>query len=130
MTMSKSELPESYPQHDHSDIASIQRQLQEACDELSHMVDAVAKARQIKEWDGERRKAALSVQVAPLLADNSAAAAEHKARASEAYHGAMAALSTDLYAAEKAILRYETTRIKWESARSLLSLARTITERI
>lgn len=128
--MSKSDLPAAYPQHDHSDIAAIQQRLVEASEELSAMVDEVAKARQVKEWDGERRKAALSCQVAPLLVDNSAAAAEHQARASDAYHKAMHALGLDLYAAEKAILKYDTMRIKWESARSLLSIAKTITERV
>lgn len=128
--MSKSDLPESYPQRDYSDIAQIQQALMEASDELSRMTDEVAKARQVKEWDSERRKAALSCQVAPMLGEGSAAAAEHKARASDAYHKAMHALSTDLYAAEKAILKYETTRIRWESARSLLSIAKTITNTI
>lgn len=129
--MSKSsDMPASYPQYDHSDIAAIQERLVEASDALAAMVDEVAKARQIKEWDGERRKAALSSQVAPLLVNNSAAAAEHQARASDAYHKAMHALGTDLYAAEKSILKYETTRIRWESARSLLSIAKSITERI
>lgn len=128
--MSKSALPESYPQHDYGDIAVIQQKLMEASDELAAMVDEVAKARQVKEWDSERRKAALSLQVAPLLVSGSAAAAEHQARASEPYHKAMHALGLDLYAAEKSILKYETTRIKWESARSLLSIAKTITDRI
>lgn len=128
--MSKSDLPASYPQHDHSDIAAIQQRLMEASDELSSLVDEVAKARQVKEWDGERRKAALGRAVTPLLADNSAAAAEHKARASEAYEKEMGVLARDLFSAEKSILKYDTTRIKWESARSLLSIAKTITDRI
>lgn len=111
---------------DVNDIAAIQQQLEASRDELAGMVDAVAKAKQIKEWDAERRRAALSKQVAPLLATMGVAAAEHSARASAGYVEAMRILQLDLYTAEKALAQYESAKCKWESARSILSMQRAI----
>lgn len=117
-------------QRDWSDIASIQREMMETSESLESMADEIAKARQIREYDSERRRAALSSQVSKLLGDHSAAAAEHMARASEAYHRAMAELGSQLFLAEKSVAKYEGLKCKWESCRSLLSMAKHISNSI
>lgn len=108
------------------EIAELMMRLAEAAEELEEMVEAVAKARQINTWDSERRRAALSKQVAPLLGTNGVSAAEHLARASSEYVNAMRLLQVDLYEAEKTLARYETVKCRWESARSILSAQRAI----
>jgi len=123
-------VPTNTIQRDYGDIASFQRQMMEASDELSSMTEEVAKAKQIKEWDSERRRAALSVQVAPLLIGNAVSASEHIARASSPYHSAMRELQLDLFSAEKTLARYEAVKCKWESARSILSMAKHIASTI
>lgn len=115
---------------DYSDIASLQRQMIETSDEISSIADDVAKARQLREWDSERRKTALSCQVAPLLATMSAAAAEHTARASKEYQAMIAQLQLQLLTAEKAISKWEALRCKWDSLRSCLSSSKHIAENV
>lgn len=117
-------VPTNSPQRDWSDIASLQREMMEAADSLAAMGERVARARQVKDFDSERRRSALSCQVSKLLGDHSAAAAEHMARSSEGYHKAMAELSTQLFLAEKELVAWESTKIKWESLRSVLSMAK------
>jgi len=111
---------------DADEINRIVTALEVARDELSGMTSAVGKARQINSWDSERRRAALSRAVAPLLATNGVSAAEHLARASEGYVEAMRILQRDLYDAEKTLAEYEAVKTRWESARSVLSIQKAI----
>lgn len=111
---------------DAHDVERIISQLEQSRDELAGMVEEVGRAKQIKEWDAERRRAALSKQVSPLLANTGVSAAEHIARASTEYVNAMRLLQTDLFMAEKTLARYEAVKCKWESARSILSMQRAI----
>lgn len=118
------------PQRDWSDIASLQRELMETADGIAEMADEIAKAKQVREYDSERRRAALSCQVSKLLGDYSASAAEHMARASDAYHKAIGDLGTQLFIAEKSVAKYEGLKCRWESLRSVLSMAKHITNTI
>ncbi len=111
---------------DSDDVERIISQLESSRDELAGMVEAVGHAKQIKEWDAERRRAALSKQVAPLLASMGVSAAEHSARASAEYVNAMRLLQVDLFTAEKTLAKYEAIKCKWESARSILSMQRAL----
>ena len=52
---------------DYSTIEQISARLIESSEELARMVESVAKARQIRDYDGDRRKRALSVAVADIL---------------------------------------------------------------
>lgn len=108
------------------DVTKITYELESARDELAGMVDDVGKAKQVKEWDSERRKAALAKYVSPLLASSSVSAAEHTARASEGYIEAMRVLQRDLYDAERTLAQYEAIKCKWESARSILGMQRAL----
>jgi hypothetical protein len=112
---------------DYSSIESISERLIEASNSLGNMAERVAKARQIRDYDGDRRKRALSCAVNDLLkTSDSATAAEHKARASESYAENMKALAASLTAAESVISEWEAAKIKWETARSLLSVQKSL----
>lgn len=112
---------------DYSTIEGISQALVKASDELASMADAVARARQVRDYDSDRRKRALATAVRDFLSEgDSSAAAEHKARASESYGAMMKQTGKDLILAEKTIAEYEATKIKWETARSLLSVQKQI----
>lgn len=112
---------------DYSSIEAISQRLIEASNALSEMVEGVAKARHVREYDSDRRKRALSSSVTDFLkAGDSAAAAEHNARASTAYAEAMKGLARDLTAAEQTVAEWESVKIRWETARSLLSVQKSL----
>jgi len=112
---------------DYSDIEAISARLIESSDALGRMVERVAKARQIREYDSDRRKRALSCAVASFLqTGDSATSAEHKARASEGYAELMKARGEELTLAETIIAEWEAAKIKWETARSLLSVQKSL----
>lgn len=111
---------------DYSTIESISERLIEASDALGKMTERVAKARQIKDYDSDRRKRALACCVTPLLAGNSAASAEHQARASESYGELLESRGSELAGAEEVIAEWEAAKIKWETARSLLSVQKSL----
>lgn len=112
---------------DYSTIEAISERLIEASDALGMMADRVAKARQIRDYDNDRRKRALSCAVADFLkSGESATAAEHKARASESYAETMKARGTEFAAAEAVIAEWDAAKIRWETARSLLSVQKSL----
>lgn len=112
---------------DYSTIEAISARLIEASDALGRQTERVAKARMVRDYDSDRRKRALSCAVKDFLDEGvSAAAAEHKARASESYAELMKSTGKDLLAAEQAIAEWEATKCRWESARSLLSVQKSI----
>lgn len=115
---------------DYSDVAALQKRLVEAADRLSALVPELAKARQIREYDSDRRKRALAVAAMPFLAELSATAADTTARASASYQKAMKELGNQLLAAEKVIAEHEAVKIQWESARSLLAMQRDMTRQL
>src|SRR6185295_8832434 len=106
---------------DHATVLKAQRQMQEAALELQRLAPDVADAKQVKEFHDVRLKRILSVLVVESLKTGvSATAAEHHARASDAY----GAQTNDLFEQYKTALRvietYEATKVRFESARSLL----------
>ena len=112
---------------DYSTIEGISRALALASDELANMADAVARARQIRDYDSDRRKRALSLAVRDFLSEgDSATSAEHKARSSDSYQEMMKQTGMDLIRAEKTIADYDACKIRWETARSLLSVQKQI----
>lgn len=114
------------PKADFSTVEAVQRQLVEASEALSALTESVALARQVREFAGDRRKRALALSVREFLADESAAAAETRGRASVAYGEALDGQAKEYAIAERVIAEHEATRIRWESARSVLSSLRTI----
>lgn len=108
---------------DYSSIEELSKRLVESANAIGEMYERVAKARQAKEYDSDRKKRALSLGVHDHIKEGmSAAAAEHAARASDSYGELMKQIGKDLLTAELTIAEYEATKIKWETARSILSV--------
>lgn len=112
---------------DYSTIEAISERLIEAANRIGNLADAVAKARQVQDYDTDRRKRALSCSVMDFLSKgDSATAAEHKARASESYNESMNARASELENALVVIAQWDAEKIKWETARSLLSVQKSL----
>lgn len=114
---------------DYSTIEAISKRLIEATDALGSMVERVGSARQVREFDEPRRKKCLSDAVTDALKANdklSISAAEHLARSSASYATAMKRVGEDLKAAETTIAEWEVAKAKFEAARSLLSIQKSI----
>jgi len=113
---------------DYSTVEAISRRLVESSHALAEMVERVAKARQCRDYDGDRRKRALSISVRDILnnGDMANAAAEHMARSSEGYGEAMKMIGKDLLTAEETIAEWDAVKLQWETARSLLSIQKAI----
>ncbi len=112
---------------DFHSIEAISRRLFETTEAMAAMTEAVAKARQIREYDSDRRKRALSCGVVDhLTKGESATSAEHKARASESYAELMKATARDLIAAEKTIHDWTAIQARFEALRSLLSVQKSL----
>lgn len=110
---------------DQGTVQNAQVQLQRAAKALEAMADAVAAAKQVKEYDNDRKKRVLAIAMKVFLdMGESAAAADCKARASAAYGEALISLSSQYQDALATIEKYEGQRVLWESARSLLSVER------
>lgn len=116
---------------DHGEIEAVQKRMFEAEQRLWKLVPKVATARQVREYDGDRRKNRLARATLPFLeAGDSATAAETKARASESYMTDMDAIRRDYRDAEHVIAEWEAAKVSFESARSVLSLQKTVIEKI
>lgn len=113
---------------DYSTVEAISKRLVESSHALAEMVERVAKARQCRDYDGDRRKRALSIAVRDILTngDMATGAAEHMARSSEGYGEAMKMIGKDLLTSEQVIAEWDATKLQWETARSLLSIQKTI----
>lgn len=97
--------------------------MQEAALEMQRLSGDVADAKQIKEFQDIRLKRILSVLVvAELKSEKSVAAAEHYARASDSYGSQINDLADQYKAALRVIESYESCKVRFESARSILSM--------
>jgi ribulose kinase len=115
--------PPRHPSADYSETMALQRRLSEAADEMAAITDDVGRSRQIREFSSDQRKRALGrAMQAALAGGESTSKAEAEARASEPYGKELAQLAKELTAAEQTLARWDVLRIKWESARSLLSV--------
>lgn len=115
---------------DWSDLELVQRHLVEASEALAGMTADVAKARQIREHNSDLRKRALALAVREFLADESAAAAETRGRASVAYGEHLQQSAKDLELAELAISNWEACMVRWKSAQSVLSSLKAVASNI
>lgn len=107
---------------DHDTIVRAQIQLNTCALALEEMAADVADAKTVKEFSSDRVKRALSVQVSSFLeSGDSGVAAEHKARASKEYGTHLHDLSEQYKTALRIIEQHDALKIKFESARSILS---------
>lgn len=115
--------PKPTPFADWQDVAELQRQLVSAVEEIGNMSGDVATAKHVLEYDSDRRKRALShAMAAPLAGGAAVSKAEAEARASERYGAELKQLGREFELAEKVVRDYESAKLRWETARSLLSM--------
>lgn len=113
---------------DSHELAAIEQRLNAAAQKLASLVKPIGQARQIIEFSGDMRKAALARAMTGFLGEGeSAAAADAKARASFNYGEEMKRLAHELRSAEETKAEWEATRVLWESTRSILSLHKSLT---
>lgn len=115
---------------DYSTVEAVSARLIETADELSGMTEAVATARQIREFASDLRKRVLALSVREFLVNDSAAAAESRGRASVAYGEALEKQAAQLRDAELVIAGYEACMVRWKSAQSVLSSLKNIANTI
>jgi hypothetical protein len=116
----------SYFVSDFSQTRQVQQQLHEADKKLQAMAGAVGAARTVIQYDSERRKRLLSLEVIKAFkyGSESATQAEHEARASDQYKIGLDALQEQRESAEKTIAEYDAVQTHWETQRSLMAMTR------
>jgi hypothetical protein len=105
------------------EIEKVQRRLETARNDIHKMAPMVGSAKQVRDYDSDRRKNLLAKHMLPhLKAGGSAAAAEVDARANASYQVEFEALATQREAAEKTIAGWDAAFASFEAARSLNSM--------
>lgn len=106
---------------DAHDLYKLSRDLENVAIQLEAIGPQVAKAKVVRDYDSDRRRNLLAEFVTPLLAKNSATAAESMARADETYQKRFKDLSLELNAAYAIISKEAGLQARFEAARSILS---------
>lgn len=110
---------------DYSTLEDLQKRMVEQCDTLDSLVEGVAKARQILDYASDRKKNALAAAVSQETAQDktlSVSLAEHRARCNRGYEAKMLQLTKESLDAEIQVAQWEVAKLRWETARSLLSI--------
>jgi len=105
---------------DFSDIAALQVEIYHTLDQQEKLRDEFAVAKQVAEYDSDRRKIALAKCVQGSVG-KSIAEKEMNARASLEYNDALGALGDAYAASQKIISRYYSLSSKLDALRSILS---------
>lgn len=107
---------------DAHDLYALTRNLDNLALQIEAIGPEVAKAKTIRDFEGDRKKNLLAEFVAPLLANGSGvAAAEYTARAMPEYQERFKKLSQDLMAAYQTLSKEGGLQARFEAARSILS---------
>jgi hypothetical protein len=110
---------------DHSDIYEIEKRLKLTIKRLRELAPLVGQAKQVRDYDSDRRKNLLARYTVPLLkAGKGVASSESHARADPAYNAELDALAGQRGDAEQLIAQWEAAFADYESKRSLLSMAK------
>jgi hypothetical protein len=108
---------------DHEQLRVRQERLETACQAVAELSRKVGQAKQIIEYDGDRRKRALAKAAIPFLSEGDGiGVSDLKGRASFNYQEEMKELGQQLKDAETVKAQWEAAKVEWESCRSLLSL--------
>jgi hypothetical protein len=111
--------------NDNREIAQVEERLRTCSKRLHVLAPQVGAAKQIRQYDTDRRKNALSKYVVKSLkAGESATAAEAIGRADLGYQAELEALSVQYEGAERTIAEWDAEQASFEAARSLLSMAK------
>ncbi len=110
---------------DSSQIDQISERLKQCTKRLHNLAAMTGSAKQIRQYDTDRRKNLLAKYVVRALKEgHSATAAEAYGRSDEAYQVALEAISVQYEQAEKTIAEWDAEQASFEAARSLLSMAK------
>lgn len=110
---------------DGHNIVDLESRLGAALLELERRTEAVAQAKQIKEFVSDMRKGLLAKYAMPhIKSGESATASDTLARADENYMRELKELAAQYQTAEKHITAYDVSMAKFDAARSLLAMAR------
>jgi len=116
---------------DWHDMEALSRELYEAGKAIEALAPDLGRARKVRDYDGDRRKRCLSTAMLPhILAGDSAASAECKARASDEYGKTMAKLGEEREMAETKIAQGDAAQVRHDTARSLLSLQKQLVQNV
>jgi hypothetical protein len=108
---------------DNDEINVVKRRLEEARNTLHRLAPLVGAAKQVREYDSDRRKNVLAKYIVPFLkTEKGVAASEAYARANDSFQAEIEALAAQREASEKTIAQYEAAFASFEAARSLLSM--------
>lgn len=110
---------------DYSETEKIAARMKASTRKLHELATQVGIARQIREFNSDQRKNALSIEVVKALKEGqSAAAAEHVGRASKAYQERLESLAMQFADAESTIAAWQAEMASFEASRSLLSFSK------
>jgi len=110
---------------DYSEKVEVEKRLRNSIRQIHNLTVHVGHAKQVREYDTDRRKNLLAKYVVPLLkAGERSTASEMHARANPAYQSELEALATQYEASEKTIAEWSSAMATYEAARSLLSMAK------
>lgn len=116
---------------DWGEVSELQRKMVKSVEALSSMAVDCGRARQVREYDSDRRKRALSrAMAAPLAGGESAAKAEAEARNSESYSKELNQLAAEYEAAEAVLIEFDVKKLEWSTCQSLLAMEREAVKRI
>lgn len=108
---------------DNDEIDRVKRRLEQARNTLHRLAPLVGAAKQVRQYDTDRRKMLLAeYAIDALRGGKSVAAAEMEARANPAYKTKLEALAEQCGASEKTIAEWDAAFASYEAARSLLSM--------
>lgn len=110
---------------DNSEIAKIEYRLKGCIKRLHELAPMLGQAKQVRDYDSDRRKNLLAKYVVKhLKLGESATAADQYARAEDAYVAQLDVLSQQREAAEKTIAENDAEYASFEACRSLMSMAK------
>jgi len=110
---------------DNHDISQVESRLKDATRRLHQLSPQVGAAKQIRQYDTDRRKNLLSKYVVRALKEgHSATAAEAHGRSDQSYQTELEGLSKQYEGAERTIAEWDSEFASFEAARSLLSMAK------
>ncbi len=111
--------------NDSRDISEVEQRLRSCSKRLHQLAPQVGAAKQIRQYDTDRRKNLLAKYVVRALKEgHSATAAEAYGRSDEGYQVALEAIGAQYEHAEKVIAEWDSEFASFEAARSLLSMAK------
>ncbi len=110
---------------DNHDISQVETRLKDATRRLHQLAPMVGSAKQIRNYDGDRKKNLLAKYVVRALKEgHSATAAEAYGRSDEAYQTELEGLSKQYEGAERTIAEWDAEMCSHDAARSLLAMNR------